>query len=229
MCDKPATTVEHAPPKCLFPEQKDLPPGVDLKKNLITVPSCDEHNTKKSKDDEYLLFCLLMNIANNETAFTHFKTKMMRALERNPKLIESFIKEKERVIVEDKETGELAHTYIIKVDTVKLLNSFEHIAKALYFDRYSEIFEGRCVILYDFALVHGPEDEAKINDFIQGTSQQMRDFFDPQIHAGENPVVFKYYLEDVGKGHVLRMQFYGASNIFVAFVPQGYQRGKTTD
>ena len=55
MCDNLATTIEHAPPKCIFPEKKDLPAGMDLRKELITVPSCEEHNTAKSTDDEYLL------------------------------------------------------------------------------------------------------------------------------------------------------------------------------
>ena len=42
MCEKESTSSEHVPPKCLFPEKKDLPDGVDLRKSLITVPSCDE-------------------------------------------------------------------------------------------------------------------------------------------------------------------------------------------
>ena len=29
MCEKLATSVEHIPPQCLFPEQKDLPDGID--------------------------------------------------------------------------------------------------------------------------------------------------------------------------------------------------------
>ncbi|MDC5072991.1 hypothetical protein NRA08_18095, partial [Acinetobacter baumannii] len=61
MCDAEATTVEHVPPKCIFPESKDLSSAdklLDFRKQLITVPSCDDHNGKKSKDDEYL-FCML--------------------------------------------------------------------------------------------------------------------------------------------------------------------------
>ena len=62
MCDQPSTSAEHVPPKCLFPEKKDLPEGVDLRKQLITVPACYVHNTRKSKNDEYLLFCLVMSV-----------------------------------------------------------------------------------------------------------------------------------------------------------------------
>ncbi len=78
MCDEKSTSSEHVPPKCLFPEEKDLPPGVDLRKSLITVPSGDLHNSKKSSDDEYLLYCLVMSIPSNEIAKKLFLTKVMR-------------------------------------------------------------------------------------------------------------------------------------------------------
>ena len=55
MCHKPASTREHAPPLCFFPEAKDLEPPQDLRKHLITVPSCPDHNLSASKDDEYAL------------------------------------------------------------------------------------------------------------------------------------------------------------------------------
>src|SRR5207249_7535044 len=54
MCDRQATSHEHVPPKCIFPERKDTD-GQDLRAQLITVPSCDIHNSKKSKDDESLM------------------------------------------------------------------------------------------------------------------------------------------------------------------------------
>ena len=43
ICEATATSVEHVPPRCLFSEQKDLPGGVDLRKQFITVPSCDPY------------------------------------------------------------------------------------------------------------------------------------------------------------------------------------------
>ena len=64
MCEQANTTPEHVPPKCIFPEVKDL--GIDYRKSLITVPSCDAHNLRKSKDDEYLMFVLTCSITNNE-------------------------------------------------------------------------------------------------------------------------------------------------------------------
>ncbi len=81
MCGKAATSKEHVPPQCLFPEIKDTE-GVDLRKDLITVPSCDEHNTKKSKDDEFLMISIAGSIGNNFFGFFHARTKVERALKR---------------------------------------------------------------------------------------------------------------------------------------------------
>jgi hypothetical protein len=44
-CPNPATTVDHVPPRNLFP----TPPPP----NLITVPACESCNNGASKDDEY--------------------------------------------------------------------------------------------------------------------------------------------------------------------------------
>jgi len=101
MCDRESTSAEHVPPKCLFPEEKDLPKGTILRKELIKVPSCDLHNTAKHKEDEYLLYVLCMNISNNAVAFRHFMTKIMRAYKRRPALMDRIVKEHREVIAVD--------------------------------------------------------------------------------------------------------------------------------
>jgi hypothetical protein len=52
MCELPEMSREHARPLCFFPEAQEF--GRDVRNNLITVPSCDAHNSAKSKDDEFL-------------------------------------------------------------------------------------------------------------------------------------------------------------------------------
>lgn len=49
-CGKLATSREHVPPESLFPENKDIKmiSNYSYRYNLITVPSCDEHNMSKS-------------------------------------------------------------------------------------------------------------------------------------------------------------------------------------
>src|SRR5688500_12577288 len=82
MCDKPASTTEHAPPKCFFPEVKDV--GVDLRRDLITVPSCTDHNSSRSKDDEYAMIFVVSHFETNPLARTQFGTKCIRAMRRSP-------------------------------------------------------------------------------------------------------------------------------------------------
>ena len=81
MCDRPSSSMEHVPPKCLFPETKDL--GRQYRNNLITVPSCDEHNSHKSADDEFLMASLAGLIGNNSVGLRHKFTKVNRAIYRS--------------------------------------------------------------------------------------------------------------------------------------------------
>lgn len=88
-CDKEATSREHVPPKCLFPEDKDIKVVLDknFRKDLIIVPSCDKHNLSKSNDDEYLMACLDVKVCNNAIAYIYTKTKLARSVRRNPNLL----------------------------------------------------------------------------------------------------------------------------------------------
>jgi hypothetical protein len=83
MCAQNSTSREHVPPKCVFPEQKDAD-GRNYRKELITVPSCDLHNSQKSKDDEYLMVVLTSYFNNNQAAETQIKSKIARAWAKNP-------------------------------------------------------------------------------------------------------------------------------------------------
>lgn len=90
-CGQIATSDEHCPPKTLFPKLKDSPDGQDYRKNLLTVRSCDTHNTEKSKEDEYLLYVLVMCLPSNEVAKNQYLTKVKRAIDRRPKLLERLL------------------------------------------------------------------------------------------------------------------------------------------
>ena len=112
MCGECVTSREHVPPKCLFPEKKDLPKGFNLRKNLITVPSCDLHNTHKSQDDQYLQLVLTCTFEGNNTKTNLFNTKVMRAFDRKPQLLAGFMKQREKVLVPDA-SGKLQETCLL--------------------------------------------------------------------------------------------------------------------
>lgn len=87
MCQDLATSREHVPPRCLFPESKDVATGKDYRQKLLTVPSCDQHNSHKSNDDQFLLLILLLHFKNNEVGRNHFAGKLIRTLERRTSLL----------------------------------------------------------------------------------------------------------------------------------------------
>ncbi len=163
MCTATANSREHVPPKCLFPEAKDIGENVELRKNLITVPSCELHNSAKSKDDEFLLLGLILNILNNGTAMTHFQTKVMRALTRNPRLFGAFAKSQQEVVAVNSD-GAAINTLIVKVDNRRFLGSLDHVARGLYYHANQTRFDGGCSILPDFMLYAGTEEDVRLND-----------------------------------------------------------------
>lgn len=142
-CSKPATSKEHVPPKCLFPKIKDAPDLGDQRKELITVPSCDQHNSEKSADDQYLMCILSVNILNNSTAERHVKSKIIRALERSPYLMSQCFGTNIDIAISEDGGRTLQPSKAIKVDDDRLHTCLEHIARALYFHIFNDRPAGR--------------------------------------------------------------------------------------
>lgn len=71
---------DHVPPKCLFPSPAPS--------NLITVPSCEQCNKSFSMDEEYfrVIITSLSGTEQHPDAKKLFETKIVRGLERRPKL-----------------------------------------------------------------------------------------------------------------------------------------------
>lgn len=128
-CGEKATSREHVPPKCLFPEDKDIK-GIyekSFRKNLITVPSCDKHNLEKSNDDEYLMTHLATLVGNDGVAYIHSKTKVARSFQRNPKMIDIV---REGTI---KIKGTTFPVAMVNANNKRLIHSFEAIGRAIYY------------------------------------------------------------------------------------------------
>jgi len=121
MCDKKPCSKEHVPPKCFFPAKKDLEGDEDYRTNLITVPSCDIHNSQKSTDDSYLLAIITAHYENNPLASEHYSTKILRALKKDHGL--------KNVIVQGsqyKKTGN-EKRFVIKTDHDRIIKQFERM------------------------------------------------------------------------------------------------------
>ena len=191
MCDSPETSREHAPPLCFFPETDDV--GRDLRRNLVTVPSCNVHNSKKSKDDEFFRSVVLMAAApTSETGHHLFSGKMLRGAARMPHAHRLFFRDKGPIA---NESGR-----VLQIDRNRFDACIDHLAKALFYDTYkrkwtlpttvvsANFFTG---IALDHVVPHQPTlDAVEMSRKVLG-SEPIR---------GENPDVFKYRLRyDAGE------------------------------
>ncbi len=218
MCDCESTSSEHVPPRCLFPEQRDLPEGMDLRKSLLTVPSCDLHNSKKSSDDEYLLYCLVLSIPSNKVAKNHFLSKIVRAIDRNPSLIKKYLSATQNVSVENIETKEWSQTIGCQIDDERFDKSLEQLSLALYFHHFKLKSTGEIGIYPNF-LLSMSEGYKETNETIAKMDKMSETLFSKEPSYGKNPEVFKYCAVDqgVGKPKFLRIYFYEGNRMTVIF------------
>ena len=204
-CDAPATSKEHVPPQCLFPELKDVPDGTNFRKNLITVPSCELHNSAKSEDDTYLMMVLVSYFQNNEAAQNQIGSKVTRAWARDHKLANTVVKNLQQVQV----AGELRHAY--EVDTDRFDRSLELAAHALHFHSFkSRATNPYRVISYPLAQFEGPH----ANDVNLGRARILA-MADQMLTglpiSGNNKEIFWFQVSpEVNGTHVMRMCFYKA-------------------
>ncbi len=214
MCPREAVSSEHVPPLCLFPEPKDLPLGVDLRKNLIKVPSCVVHNLQKSNDDEYLLLVLIAGINANATARQQVSTKLMRALQKRPSKYRMFGRVYE-ISLFGKPTG------MFFVNRARFDRSIEYVARGLYYHHFHEPWlEPIQVYSPVFAVSSGPNPREAARALL-AIEALAANFLSAQPSHGENPEVFTYKIALLGKkeGFVVRMLFYGGIPIIAVSHP----------
>lgn len=216
MCSNEATSVEHAPPKCLFPRQRDLPEGVNLRDQLITVPSCNEHNQQRSRDDEYLLYTLVINAASNDIARNHFFAAIMRRIERNPSLIQRYMSTSVPVTTENLETGETANTFAVNIEYDRFKDSIDNLARAIYFHHFGLKLLSSITIQPEFMLRTLDPEYAHINGMITEISRASDVFFSESDYHGTNPEVFKYQIDEDNQGRkMMRLHFYNRAHVTV--------------
>lgn len=187
MCSKPATSREHVPPKCLFPEKKDVPTGIDYRKNLITVPSCDEHNIEKSADDQALLVITLLNYSNNMVGQAHFGSKLIRTLERNSSVL-GILTEKREIILNGQEaTG-------FTINLARFNRLLERIVRALYYAEYGTHWDAPIRLMTPSLFDTTSHNASKVNQMQQEGKEAVNRFLSTAPIKGDNPEVFYYQL-----------------------------------
>jgi|APEBP8051073178_1049388.scaffolds.fasta_scaffold26273_2 hypothetical protein len=217
MCNRPSTSKEHVPPRCLFPELKDV--GENHRRNLITVPSCDWHNSFKSTDDSFLMVSLAGIFGNNSTGLRHKFSKVNRAIYRS-----SFTMLKEAVR-DGKwhflEVGPNQYVDVIwgKPDHERLNRCFDRIARGLYYARHERRFEGLTRTHLGY-LTPGSSNASSFQRFLR---DKVKPELDGKERLGDNPEVFSFQFTEPDQFGIfgVDMRFYGGLDVFVAMIPKG--------
>lgn len=204
MCAAPAVGREHVPPRCFFPKAKDLGAGQDLRKELQTVPSCELHNSAKSKDDEYFLNVVTSLEAINEVGRNHYCNQIRRQNQRNPSIIARFA---ERAVKVDEKFGH-------EIETQRVDSFISHFACALYFLHLSEKWEGDISFIPEFAA--RPPNSQEESERLQAI-EEIDHMFRDAVFFGENPSVFKYQVVTLRSSIQMRIHFYEGCKIFLDF------------
>jgi hypothetical protein len=217
MCEEEATSVEHVPPKCLFPESKDVG-GKNYRINLLTVPSCDKHNGKKSQDDEFLMVSLAGIVGNNSIGYQHYGGKIHRALKRTSfKLLDDiFIQKRElRLKNENKFMDVIWGT----PDYKRLEDCFSHVAYGVYRFHFKNSFIGELKPYLGF-LHHNEQNPKAFKAFLQAKAKHE---LDGKTQYGENPGVFYYQITEPDEFEVflIHLCFYENTSVYVSLVPEG--------
>ena len=187
-CGDAATSREHVPPACLFPEQKDLPDGIDYRKNLVTVPSCDTHNSNKSTDDEYLQLILVDSYFNNKTGRDHFNSKVVRALTRRPAILAALYANQEPVTVDAEPT------VAVDVDRGRFNTALERVCQGLCAYDIGSRWPKEIEIHTPVLLSTGHPDSDKVNTLVTNLSKAVIACLNGVPKRGDNPEIFWYQL-----------------------------------
>ncbi len=218
MCDSDAVTVEHVPPKCLFPEFKDS--GSNFRVDLITVPSCDVHNGQKSRDDEFLMVSIAGIIGNNSIGYEHYHGKIQRALRRTSYrlLKEVFLKGEILRVGDDNKFMDLIWG---TPDYSRLVDCFKHIAFGIYRHHFKEIFKGGVKPYLEF--IHPAERNPKV--FKEFISRKAEGELKELSRYGSNQEVFYYqFTPKDNNGLILgKLCFYQNVNVYIAYRAEGVE------
>lgn len=222
MCDLPGTTDEHVPPRALFPEAKDVE-GQNYRINLITVPSCPEHNTGKSDDDEFLMVSLAGIIGNNSIGYRHKLTKVDRAIRRSSfRLLDKAIVKKQQVVKVELEENRFFDVIWGTPDVERLRRCFDRIVRGLHLHHFGDPLEGETKMLLGY-LFHSDRSAKNFTQFIvDRAAVELAD----KPRYGKNDEVFYYQVTEPDQfGFFLfRRCFYGGVNVYAAVMPKGVER-----
>ena len=187
-CENVKTSKEHTPPKSFFP--------LTHRSNLVTVPSCSEHNTKKSGNDEKIRNVIAMHRSVNPEALSLIN-KIKRSIIRSPSL--AFIKEAFKI-------GD-AEGFL--VNTTDFDSFFKSLGYSIYYAQHLEPFKGDWIVypksFHEDSYIAGPDRLPKEHE---ESLKSITSLNFTNLEKFRNPTVFQCYYAEHDKSFVYKMIFY---------------------
>lgn len=179
MCESGNTTREHVPPECFFPPEHKL--------NLITVPSCPEHNLKKSKDDEYVRSIIAPYLTTNSVGQDMAMTKVNRSFQHSKGLVAAVFKQAKLLKLENG-----AQSVSLKVDLTRWDAFFRDFSRAIYFHDFKTSHRQDWVIITPSLFYSDSIDKGQPNPYAPLHKKLLSlNFVEVKTF---NPKVFRYGL-----------------------------------
>lgn len=195
-CNNAATTREHVPPACLFPESKDVDGNQDFRRNLISVPACAEHNLSKSCDDEYFLWVLSTNLCANSVAKQQVSTKLRRANERRPALGKAILSKTQDVTVMDNQSGAEHDAVEVSLDRDRFQRVLDLIGLGLFQHHFGIRRVGGVRVHPDFIGYTDSSQMLNIDTDRLILFRAAEKLFTTEAKYGANPDVFWYQVHE---------------------------------
>jgi hypothetical protein len=191
-CGAPATSSEHAPPECFFPD--------GYRSGLLAVPSCAEHNEGLATDVEYVRNVICGHRDTNLIAARVFETAK-DSYDHSPLLFTRTFSDVQAVSVDGEETGTFT------VDLPRFKKVVKSVAYAMYCHDFGKRHDGDFDVFSTSLnsksnLYRGvPDGYERLRGILEATA--FRSMAVPQ------PKVFKYGLSRPGDGQIqYRFEFY---------------------
>ncbi|WP_156374498.1 hypothetical protein [Pseudorhodoferax sp. Leaf274] len=201
-CDQAATSREHVPPRGLFPTIEEAR-GENLRKELITVPSCDLHNSEKSGDDEYLRLVLVQTFTSGRHAKNVAAGRVARAILRRPALQRELDGRSRPMMFFSRYNGFPTRVLsLVEDDKARSHKSFELIGRGLYHHHTGVTFARDVGVIVEFMRLsedepwaHGQGQKAaegnlKLEELVRRTDEHYQGL----PYHGANPQVFSYQI-----------------------------------
>ncbi len=181
-----------------------------MRKNLITVPSCKEHNSDTSKDDEYVFAIICASWGTNKTAFRQFNSKTIKALADNPGFSNLFFNNVTPAFIKE------GLTVSTTIDIDRFNNTLIKYAKAIHFYEFKEIWNEEFIVItpsirFKDGSVHTLLKYIKPYKF--GNIKHVNETI-----KGNVPEVFKYGFYNINNDdfyNFIIMVFYGSFEVWI--------------